>query len=326
MSTKTYKVLYDFHAEEEGEMTVKSGDIVIYDPDEGDGDDSKNGWIFVQSSRSSDCGYVPLDYLELYNNNTVKAPPPSQTIKSPPDFGTPIVASSTPETKTKMSLASLMKMGTVNDSPQTNNKSESISKSQVNISQPPPPPSFAQSALGAKPPLNLSNITSKLSLPQSAASPSTLNVSTAGFSSSNADFSSSTNKKSTGKLKSAATTVQNMVKVTNIVAAPRVPSLSAAVEREDFEEMVKRNDEYFARLLSSQADTFDSLTDMVDSLSKKLMESTQCANDLVSRLSELDDLIDEEKRKWKQQYEAEKNANILGRSKELTKSEFQASH
>jgi hypothetical protein len=58
------------------------------------------------------------------------------------------------------------------------------------------------------------------------------------------------------KLKTAAKTVQNMVHVTSAVSAPRVPSLAAAVEREDFDELVKRNDEYFARLLSSQVSFF----------------------------------------------------------------------
>ena len=162
-----------------------------------------------------------------------------------------------------------------------------------------------------------------------------------------------------GKLLKAAKTVQNMVKVTNVVATPRVPALSTAVEREDFDELLKRNDEYFARLLSSQAETFESLTDMVDALTKKLNESVKvsptqrsslnslihfpllyplasspkCSTDLVSKLSELDELIDEEKRKWKQQVcdpdtssllplvrsqnEAEKNADVLGRTKEL---------
>jgi flagellar biosynthesis/type III secretory pathway chaperone len=37
----------------------------------------------------------------------------------------------------------------------------------------------------------------------------------------------------------------------------------------------------------------------------------------VAKLTELDDLIDEEKRKWKLQNENEKNADILERSKEL---------
>jgi hypothetical protein len=31
------------------------------------------------------------------------------------------------------------------------------------------------------------------------------------------------------------------------------------------------------------------------------VNDVQCSNDLVSKLSELDELIDEEKRKWKQQ-------------------------
>jgi hypothetical protein len=59
---------------------------------------------------------------------------------------------------------------------------------------------------------------------------------------------------------------------------------------------------------------------------------------LVSKLSELDELLDEEKRKWKQQVncfsfcgdifntfyqnENEKNADILGRSKELSRAMY----
>lgn len=81
-----------------------------------------------------------------------------------------------------------------------------------------------------------------------------------------------------------------------------------------------------------QADTFSSLTDMVDSLSKKVLrlsdkflcplgltgayphqltESTQSSSELVSKLSELDDLIDEEKRKWKQQVHFSINDYIM---------------
>ena len=122
------------------------------------------------------------------------------------------------------------------------------------------------------------------------------------------------------KFKKSANMVQNMVRVSSAVAAPRVPSLASAVEREDWNELTKRNDEYFSRLVSSQAETFDSLTDMVDALSKKLNEATKSSHDLVSKLSELDELIDEEKRKWKSQYDAEKNAEVLGRSKQLISS------
>ena len=122
---------------------------------------------------------------------------------------------------------------------------------------------------------------------------------------------------SMSKFKKAGNMVQNMVRVSSAVAAPRVPSLASAVEREDWNELTKRNDEYFGRLVSSQAETFDSLTDMVDALSKKLNEATKSSHDLVSKLSELDELIDEEKRKWKSQNETEKNAEVLGRSKQL---------
>ena len=119
------------------------------------------------------------------------------------------------------------------------------------------------------------------------------------------------------KFKKTGTMVQNMVRVSSAVAAPRVPPLASAVDREDWEDLTKRNDEYFARLVSSQAETFDSLTDMVDALSKKLNDATKSSHDLVSKMSELDELIDEEKRKWKAQNEAEKSAEVLGRSKQL---------
>lgn len=40
---------------------------------------------------------------------------------------------------------------------------------------------------------------------------------------------------------------------------------------------------------------------MVDVLSKKLGEANQSSNDFVQKLTELDELIDEERRKWKLQ-------------------------
>jgi hypothetical protein len=95
------------------------------------------------------------------------------------------------------------------------------------------------------------------------------------------------------------------------------PGLIAAVEREDFDDLLQKNGEYISRLLAGQGDTMDSLTDMVDALGGKISESSSAATDLVEKLSALDSLIDEEKRKWIIQNEAEKSAELISKSKNL---------
>ena len=62
--------------------------------------------------------------------------------------------------------------------------------------------------------------------------------------------------------------------VTKLIASGRGPSLVAAVEREDLVELTKCNDAFFSRLVASQDETFHSLADMMEVLSKKLTESS----------------------------------------------------
>jgi len=56
---------------------------------------------------------------------------------------------------------------------------------------------------------------------------------------------------------------------------------------------------------------------MLDSLTKKLSDATQNSNEFVSKLNQLDEIIDEEKRKWKTQMENERNSSITERNKAL---------
>lgn len=365
MSQK-YKVLYDFNAEEDGEMSVRTGEIVVQVAQTTGVDEAPDGWILVEVTEDNEKGFVPIDYLEKIITATVapsKAINPPSTIVPPPDSGpsskpaayqakpfaaTPAAAATPTTAPVAPSATPIVPVSQIKQ--QIPSEKKSIFASVEPAPPPPPsssvaepssvpPPASAQKAFGAanmfmkaaqkasvptaaeaapvaSPPapraasiaasLNSSSVTTTPFVAPPAAAP--LTSTPAG---------AKTN--SFSKLKTAAKTVQNMVHVTSAVSAPRVPSLAAAVDREDFDELVKRNDEYFARLLSSQADTFSSLTDMVDALAKKLTESTQSSGDLVSKLSELDELLDEEKRKWKQQNESEKNADILGRSKELSR-------
>jgi hypothetical protein len=279
----------------------------------------------VQSTRTGRTGYVPIDYLEPAQKaaNKPKASPPSASVnsvpKAPPPSSQPNFESPEANQGVRMSLSSLLdKAKTTDDhskgqSPMPPTPATARSKVDMSFANTPPPSSEKRIAADSLPfGLGESPGFGKQSMADLVKSKGT---------GGGGGVSSAAKLGKSGKLLKAAKTVQNMVRVTNISAAPRVPALSTAAEREDFEELIKRNDEYFARLLASQAETFDSLTDMVDALTTKLNESAkvrerdaqvhlrqclivndvQCSNDLVSKLSELDELIDEEKRKWKQQ-------------------------
>jgi hypothetical protein len=76
------------------------------------------------------------------------------------------------------------------------------------------------------------------------------------------------------------------------------PGLVAAIERDDFDDLLLKNSEYINRIVAGQGDILDSATNMVDALGTKIQESSISASQLVDRLSDLDNLIDDEKRKW----------------------------
>jgi hypothetical protein len=58
-----FKVLYDFVAEEEGEISVKAGDIV---EDFSNGNTLPEGWILVKVIDRNSIGFVPRNYIENY--------------------------------------------------------------------------------------------------------------------------------------------------------------------------------------------------------------------------------------------------------------------
>ena len=70
------------------------------------------------------------------------------------------------------------------------------------------------------------------------------------------------------------------------------------VLRTDFEDLMNRNGDYINQVLGGQGETLDSLTSMIDVLGDKLKGSSSACMDLVEKLSALDSLIDDEKRKW----------------------------
>ena len=74
--------------------------------------------------------------------------------------------------------------------------------------------------------------------------------------------------------------------------------LAAAIERDDYDDLIVKNGEYISRVMVGQGDVLDSISDMVDAMGHEMQRSAASAADLVDKLSSLDNLIDEEKRKW----------------------------
>lgn len=62
MAAYTYDVLYDFTAEDEGELTVFAGDIVYYFAN---GAVHPEGWILVENSVTRESGFVPEAYVQF---------------------------------------------------------------------------------------------------------------------------------------------------------------------------------------------------------------------------------------------------------------------
>ncbi len=210
----------------------------------------------MQATRTGKTGYVPIDYLESVPPQT-PATKPSMTGSGPMKMGSSLASlaqaaqtqSSQPQTSQRSITSPTLPTPSVFSTPEpTQGLRMSLSSliDKTKTENPPPPqppqPTFTKTPQ-VKPKADLSSSTSSVL-------PFGLGDSKASQSAGPANSLSALKKG--GKLLKAAKTVQNMVKVTNVIATPRVPALSTAAEREDFDELMKRNDEYFARLLSSQ--------------------------------------------------------------------------
>lgn len=80
MSRRTYKVLYDFQATDEGEMSVSRGELVLAvdHPDDG------SGWTMVETTGAvRRRGFVPTGYVAeqpLSPRKSASAPPPTEVM------------------------------------------------------------------------------------------------------------------------------------------------------------------------------------------------------------------------------------------------------
>ena len=77
---------------------------------------------------------------------------------------------------------------------------------------------------------------------------------------------------------------------------------------EDFSSLVSRHDTWLKEVLDRHRSSFDSLLSSIDGITSKVSECETRNNEIVNQIAQLDALIEEERGKWKQRLDVEKNA------------------
>jgi hypothetical protein len=313
MAEHFFEVLFDFSAEEEGELSIYQGEKVSATTNA-----DEDGWLCVTSDDGS-TGFVPIEYLkpsETGFDHPASAPDVEEDASEAPAAAPEPAPSSaqayinnTPKPPTPPSVRVAEP-----SSAASNASSNSRLTADMLAAEPESAPArAAQSVPTQQPKAQTAPQAESIFSPLGAkASTGPASVSSASRVSMGSKFS----------LKSAAKSVANVNRAvaqlsTKTIPPAKPPTLMLSVERDNLDELLKKNSEYFTRVVASQGETLDSVTEMVDVLTKKLADASQSSNDFVSRLNELDEMIDEEKRKWKMQMETERNSGLNERSSEI---------
>ena len=247
-----YRTLYDFEAEDDGELSLKAGSIVREYPS---GVETENeGWTFVQAADFS-VGFVPTNYLERQEGR-IRAL----------DRAVPVTPS----------VASTMNLHSPDD--------------EVDLDSEVPKSAYLKlDKLEIK---ANSNAVLPLSLPASAAVSTP--TSSVACSTQNSSTMNSKLQSSIG-LRAAIKKPQTSIKF--VGETSKATGFVPAAEKEDLTELKKVTNDNFQRIITTENDNFEMLTDMVHSLSLQLNSYTDVSNGFLDKLSELNEFVEVEKRK-----------------------------
>ena len=272
MSKIYFEVQFDFAAEEEGELSIYKGEIVSSTTEV-----DEDGWMLVVSEDNA-TGFVPKDYLKV----TQQPVSPSSSVQSLPTIQSQASDNSLPPPPSNTTSGAVKSLIAPSNQP--------VNEVPVSVVQPHQAPQGTTPANSSN---NFPLTTNMLSPAPSTTAASPFPLRNAGstnnqsgvYTPSNMSVASTTNStlNSANKIslmkatKSIINTNRAVSQFTHskLVAPPRAPALLASVERDNLDDLLKKNNEYFSRVLSSQGDTLDSVSDMVDALTKKLGDAAQ---------------------------------------------------
>lgn len=85
----------------------------------------------------------------------------------------------------------------------------------------------------------------------------------------------------------------------------------AAVASESFNELFARHEHYFRQVMKQREDTFKKLEQAMQAASKDIASCQEKNQKLAQRIADLDGLIEEERKRWKERLEAEKKTLLM---------------
>ncbi|GMH82065.1 hypothetical protein TrVE_jg12963 [Triparma verrucosa] len=305
-----YLALYDFKAEEEGEMSMTAG--VEYQLSAGDDgifgndDDIKDGWILLMDLATGESGFVPIDYVKKISQDPPKGvTTPRQKIVNPDP--TVMVGGKAEAVSAGAAQKFAQSQNLQVDTGTPLSLQDLAGSSPTALPSPSPPASTKRPSSVRR--LSDPRLTQRLletmdsgagpsSLPPpSSPSPSpspALSKRSSGSSkrasAMKARMSSTPSKNDDKKLFSSVKSMERAAK-----PKPYNPKLVSSIRAEDYATLYSKNAEAHKKLQTSRGQLFGMATKMTDSLAKKIGERNQVGNKIEKDLKGLQEEIEKER-------------------------------
>jgi hypothetical protein len=312
-----FRVLYDFKAEEEGELSVKENDAVT-DHSQFLQDSAPDGWIFVKASNNS-IGFVPRTYISPLEQDTNKK---FATQQSSSQFNTP--AGHTKLDNKTASSSQYCELDLYNGINSAHDEINGpMSSSQVNgitskifplksttISN-----KFEKLNLNLQPPESPIDETFDYSQSVLDRMPSSTNkaikVAVGGSTMSMANLAKVISQSQS--MISKTTYVNNMMKVPSAA----IPHFASYAERAEFDDLSKETDKFLEKQIIGYAENGSSLRKNLEDITG--LTKTMLANqeDLIVNMQMLHDILENEKKKLKQSTDAERDFHVINRKVDM---------
>jgi len=104
------------------------------------------------------------------------------------------------------------------------------------------------------------------------------------------------------------------------MGAPRAPALSLAADKENLSEVLSLLNDYFTKVENFHVSTMGNFESSLDSFGVKLNDSAEKSVELVQHLATLEEIIESELSKWKQMNEAERAADLVQMTRDMSAS------
>ncbi len=324
-----YRALYDFAAQESGELSIRTGEMLNKVPEE---DEMADGWMLVQSLETGGEGYVPTEYVGLSTNGGTDTSVSSSTHHTNTE---PDIMSSQMSELDQRSANNNSKNSNDNIYTNTSSMNMNVNETLNDIAASSSVGGMVGGTVGTTTTtgddrgmeLTYSQMTMGTSGSSAITGINTLNA-TGGKDTVPIKANGFDIAQKIAKLKIAARNTRkeraaskaSVINSTSNKGGPRVPSLSAAVEKENLDSLLELLSNYLEKAEVYHTSSMETFMTALDRFNGKMEDCTQGTSELVQKLIEFEDIVDNELQKWKQLSENERSADILLRTKQFSES------